>query len=695
MELMPSWQEKLAKAKANRSPETAATELAVPKNPAFFASGVRHLNTAQEVRGFVDFASQRPLAAIGIGCEFRFAKQGVWLGNNQVAFDPHSIQPLLLSLALLESDPADSLTSYIATVDLRDDETVAALHPLLAMPVCFVGYDLKATLFCLWQRELVEPRFVWDAWVFERARHLGQFHWRYQTETETPDDLAQMRAEKDSDDIKHYQVSLLAICQRYGLPLAHAHDRDEDRLAKSFQTFVSEQNFTQEQIEYAGEMATVSVQLYLAQVAKATTGGILQHMTNIEMPWVITNARMEWHGFRVDADRREETRAVAQRISECLGSKLKAQGLSDPASPVQLQIDFQKLGLLTHFVTPGGYCFDKEQLKLLEALHPTVKWLGHWRRAKDILSDKLLLPQLVGTDGRMHAQLRQLGTETGRQTSRWPNVLGVNRWLRPIVIPDPGFGIGEVDWSQIEVGVAGAVYEDQRLIDMFNSGDVYAAMAQLFFADELSEEARSLSSWVFKQDYPEKRHHMKVCTLGIIYGMTASGIARQLQLPLAQAEQIQKRFLALFPDLDAAKNRAMVFGGFRGYAETVTGLRRYRGKQGNTSTWERNWLGNHPVQGSAAAMFKLAGNRLDRLFPRYRAKLLIPMHDAFIFEAPNESLSDVAALTGRVMCEAVQEMFPKLQPRVDVNIEHPQCWNKEGLIEPMQVWWQEVEALLQ
>lgn len=95
---------------------------------------------------------------------------------------------------------------------------------------------------------------------------------------------------------------------------------------------------------------------------------------------------------------------------------------------------------------------------------------------------------------------------------------------------------------------------------------------------------------------------------------------------------------------------------------------------------------NHPVQGSAAVVFKVAGNRLDRLYPRHGAKLIVPMHDAYVFEAPIDQLQDVADLTARVMCDAVEEAFPQLRPRVEVNVSHPECWNKDGHADSLERW---------
>ena len=196
-------------------------------------------------------------------------------------------------------------------------------------------------------------------------------------------------------------------------------------------------------------------------------------------------------------------------------------------------------------------------------------------------------------------------------------------------------GLGEVDWSQIEVGLAAAVYHDAALVRMFNTGDAYAAMAQDFFRDRLSVADRRLPGIEFKARYPDLRDRMKACTLGIIYGVTPHGLARQLDTSVAAAAALQERFMAHVPDPRAGRLReAAAFGAIRGYAATVSGLRRHAPGAGPPSNWERNWLTNHPVQGSAAVVFKAAGNRLDRLYRQHDAWLVVPLHDAFVFEAP-------------------------------------------------------------
>jgi DNA polymerase-1 len=116
----------------------------------------------------------------------------------------------------------------------------------------------------------------------------------------------------------------------------------------------------------------------------------------------------------------------------------------------------------------------------------------------------------------------------------------------------------------------------------------------------------------------------------------------------------------------------------RGYAY-CHGLRRFvpNSGRGNTAALQRA-MGNAYVQGAAALAFCAAGNRLRRLYSEYDAKLLIPVHDAFVFEAPLDRLQAVADLTKRVMVEAVQERFPELRPRAEANVAQPHCWNYEG-----------------
>ena len=146
--------------------------------------------------------------------------------------------------------------------------------------------------------------------------------------------------------------------------------------------------------------------------------------------------------------------------------------------------------------------------------------------------------------------------------------------------------------------------------------------------------------------------------------------------------------------LTKAQSEIRSLGGIQGFVSTSTGLRRYRGKAGASTHWEKNWYTNHPVQGTAAALFKVAGIRLDSLFKQYDARIIIPLHDAFIFEAPLKHLEGVAELTGQVMCQSITEHFPSLLPQVEINISDYSCWNKDGESDLFEQWIANIKKLL-
>ena len=138
----------------------------------------------------------------------------------------------------------------------------------------------------------------------------------------------------------------------------------------------------------------------------------------------------------------------------------------------------------------------------------------------------------------------------------------------------------------------------------------FRTRSQRFYRDRLPESDRILDSRLFKGKYKDLRNHMKTCTLGIVYGQSVHGLARDLQVPLWEASRLYGDFMALFPDL--AKGIAATVGSsvVRGDAAAVSGLRRYRTGTGTPTRYERNWMTNHPIQASAAVVFKHAGNRL-------------------------------------------------------------------------------------
>lgn len=661
----------------------------VPRCEAAHAAALTVVDSAAGAEALADLARQLELSHVGLDTEFGYDRPGVPLRGKRVAHDPRSVRPLLLSLALAESGPQRRLYPFV--VDLRRPEVRPALAAVLRLPAAFVAHAVAAELFCLWQLDLPEPRVVWDTWVGSRALALGRHHRKYALpgagaggRKAGGGPAAEARAGEAARAAEEGRHSLLAVCRRQGV--AHAFAADKAALQASFLAHPPEAPFTDRQLAYAAEDALAEARLYLPQVLRAARAGALRHLESIEMPWAVTNARITWTGVRLD-------RAAGRRVRDaCAGHlarlepQLAAHGVGNVQSHPDLVAFFLRIGRLELFWKRGGYHFDKEALERFGDVHPAVGLIRAAKRVRQLRSDPVLWDALDGADGRVHPDHRQLGTDTGRQAAWAPNVLGLGKVFRPLVVPGPGRGIGEVDLSQIEVGLAAAVYHDDALVRMFNSGDTYSAMGQHFFRDELPPEDRDLPSAAFKAKYKGLRDRMKRCTLGIIYGLTPHGLGLYLGIPASEAGRLQERFMGMFPALRQALADAAAFGALAGSVPTATGLRRHRARRGRPSGWERNWMTNHPVQGTAAAVFKAAGNRLDRLYPAYDAALLVPLHDAFVFEAPTERLPAVAALTERVMCEAVQEQFPELRPEAVATISRPECWNKDGRADSLERW---------
>jgi DNA polymerase-1 len=590
---------------------------------------------------------------------------------------------LLLAVALVEPRAGENARMMRFVVDCRRPEAVRPLDGLFNLPVPFAAHFVQAELFCLWKLGLAVPDQVWDTWAAERALLLGLYHARYAAE-KPADELEEARAKERAEEDVASSCSLIASCSRRGI--RHPFAGDKARLQESFLTHAADRPFSREQIEYAAADAVTAAHLYPVQVQVAVAQGCLPHLTTVEMPWSVTNARMVWDGVRMSTERCRELLDAGRRHAQRLSEESRRMGVANVNSHPQLVAFFRGAGLLDAFRVRDGYSFDDDHLEPAEGRHPAVRMIRTLRRIMRMLADKAFTGELVGADGRLHPDHRQLGAESGRNAMRGPKVGGIGRALRPLVVPDDGFAIGEVDLSQIEVGIAAAVYGDPQLVAMFNARDVYTNMAKRYYAVQLPPQAQTLPDQVFKKKYRGLRDAMKVFTLATIYNITPFGLSLRLGISVGQAEQEQAKFLAMFPDLSRALDEAPKYGILRGYAFLCSGLRRWRGRGGNATQWEINWMRNTPVQGSAGVVFKVAGNRLSRRYRHYRAKLILPMHDAFVFEAPKPHLQAIAKITAEVMRSAVQEYFPCLDPQVDVNIDHGGCWNKDGKHRSLALW---------
>ncbi|NAZ97311.1 DNA polymerase [Vibrio toranzoniae] len=676
MNLLPA----LAKRFEETQPEPEETAVVLPMMPSLDATAVEYVNNTNGLKDLIALAHQLPLTGISLDFEFMFNASIIPLRGNKQKHDIRSIKPLLMA-ATLVSHQCDGLHLHNYVIDLTKFDDPQLLQPLLDLPTTYIAHHAKAELHCIWQLGLTEPRIIWDTCIAERARYLGLhvFDGGQLLESETEE----VRARAEHGESNRIRYALNTAARNYGIQ--HQFNTMKAELQQSFLNYAGE-GFTQQQIHYAAEDAIVAAKLYLPQMQQLIMQGCYHHLTTIEMPWVITNAAMEWQGVRIDRQLSEKVLSASLPKLDALKDQLKSMGLENPNSHQQLQAFFTSQNLLHHFAQGSGHSFKKQKLKDLAHIHPAIALLAELKKVQAISSDLLLQPHIDGADRRIHPDHKQLEVVTGRQSCANPNLLGLPGVMRPLIIPEPSFGIGEADYSQIEVAITAAVYGDKNLIAKFNAGDIYTVMAQEFYACELSEEDQKSDSDTFKHRNKDKRDIMKTCVLGILYGLSPFGLGSRLAISELEAKQLMNRFLTMFPTLKHMMETAPQRAAYRGYVSTSTGLHRHRTGYGALTRHEKNWMVNMPVQGTAAALFKTAGNRLYQLYKPYGAKLILAMHDAFIYEAPLDHMEEIGQLTRNVMIQAVVEFFPEIKPRIDLNDSAPQCWTKDGDAGSVKHW---------
>jgi DNA polymerase-1 len=690
--MSPAWEARLGEPAQARAVASPAIPI-IPRSPQFYAERIVLVADREGAEAMLDLARQRPITSVGFDCEYRHRRPGVPIGKSggktRWWYDPRSIVPLLASLVLVEPQPDGRAVLYRFVIDVRRPEVLEPLARVLRLPIPLLAHFAQGDLFCLWALGLPTPDRIWDTCIAERAFQLGLFHVRYQTK-EDEGEGAEARRKADAEEDSEFSCKLVPTCVRRGVPYPFAAAKD--RLQQSFLTHPDNEPFSREQLEYAVADAEAVARLYPVQVQEALARNALHHLEAVEMGWTITDARMIWDGVRVDPGLCRQLGEACRRHVTDLTGRLVAMGLGHPNSHPELVKFSRSVGLLDAFREGGKFTFDDDHLAAVEHRHSAIPLIRAYRKSRRLLSDPLLTGALVGADGRLHPDHRQLGAESGRNTMRHPNIGGVGKALRPLVVPETAdWAIGEVDLSQIEVLIAAAESGDPDLIAMVKGRDVYCAMVRGFYADRLSPEERALSDKELKKRFRDLRDVMKVCTLAVIYNITPFGLSHQLGISAPQAAEVQAKFLTLFPVLARALREASAYGAIRGYAVLCTGLRRYRARAGQPTPWEVNWLRNTPIQGSASVVFKAAGNRLFRRYQFHGARLLLPLHDAYVFECPRERLEAVAALTAEVMKGAVQEYYPMLDPQVEVNIEQPHCWNKDGKSRSLELWMEDPE----
>ena len=385
---------------------------------------------------------------------------------------------------------------------------------------------------------------------------------------------------------------------------------------------------------------------------------------DIDLPLVAVLAIVERTGAAVDCDRLAELGATTQaeldelraRIVEMAGEEFNLD------SPKQLgHILFEVLGLRTLKKNQRGYSTDAAVLKELSNDHEMPALVLRYRELAKIKSTYIdALPRMRAGDGRVHTCFNETVTTTGRLSSSDPNLQNIpvrtefGRQIRSCFVP---LRAGELflsaDYSQIELRLLAHLSGDEHLVAAFNSGaDFHASTASRVFG--LPVEAVT----------PELRSRAKAVNFGIVYGQQAFGLSQTLDIPVAEAREMIDRYFEAYPGVRTYLDETVAEARERGFAETMLGRKRHipelKSSNGQQRAFGERTAMNHPMQGSAADLIKMAMNEVQRrlLAEDFEAQLKIQVHDELDFSVPAGEVERLAAMVKEVMEGVVSLKVP-------------------------------------
>jgi DNA polymerase-1 len=412
--------------------------------------------------------------------------------------------------------------------------------------------------------------------------------------------------------------------------------------------------------EYAAEDADITLRLHLAMVGEVEGNESLTRIYNtIELPTAVVLQKIERNGVMIDAALLETQSAeLGARIAEL---ELKAHELAEQpfnlGSPKQIgEIFFEKLKLPVVKKTPSGApSTDEEVLQKLAEDYPLPKVLLEYRslsKLKSTYTDKL--PKGINKDtGRVHTNYAQAVAVTGRLASNDPNLQNIpirtkeGRRIREAFIAPPGSHIVSADYSQIELRIMAHISGDENMLRAFAEGvDIHRATAAEIFG-VAPEDVTS-----------EQRRYAKVINFGLIYGMSAFGLAANLGIERSAAQNYIDRYFARFSGVKQYMDDTRLQAKARGYVETVFGRRLWLPEINSPNGPRRQGAEraaiNAPMQGTAADLIKLAMVAVQNWLEtdKLQTKMIMQVHDELVLEVPDAEL------------ELVKQKLPQLMAGV-------------------------------
>lgn len=419
---------------------------------------------------------------------------------------------------------------------------------------------------------------------------------------------------------------------------------------------------------YAAEDADVTLQLHLKMWPELQQNeGPLNVFKNIEMPLVPVLSRVERNGVKIDpAVLHAHSQEIAKRLIELEKKAYDIAGEEfNLSSPKQLQtILFEKQGIKPLKKTPGGAPSTSEEvLEELALDYPLPKVILEYRglaKLKSTYTDKLPL-MISPKTGRVHTSYHQAVTATGRLSSTDPNLQNIpvrneeGRRIRQAFIAPEDYLIVSADYSQIELRIMAHLSRDKGLLTAFAEGkDIHRATAAEVFGLPLE----SVSS--------EQRRSAKAINFGLIYGMSAFGLARQLNIPRKEAQKYMDLYFERYPGVLEYMERTRTQAKEQGYVETLDGRRLYlpdiKSSNGARRAGAERAAINAPMQGTAADIIKRAMIAVDGwlLSEKPRVRMIMQVHDELVFEVHKDDLEAVAKKIHELMESSTTLAVPLL-----------------------------------
>ena len=374
---------------------------------------------------------------------------------------------------------------------------------------------------------------------------------------------------------------------------------------------------------------------------------------------------MEASGIRVDTDAladisKEMETQVADAVTRIYGL---ANEQFNIGSPKQLgAILFDKLRLPAGKKTQTGYSTDVSVLESLLGLHPIIEEILRYRQLTQLKSTYVdALPKMVNPrTGRVHTSYNQAVAATGRLSSTDPNLQNIpirteaGREIRRAFVPGgPECVLFSADYSQIELRLAAELSGDEGLLEAFTSGeDIHSSTAMKLFGVPLGEVTT------------EMRRRAKTTNFGILYGISAFGLAQRLGLSNADAKDLIDVYFEKYPRINSYIASTLAFAKQRGYVKTMLGRRRYlpdiNNKNRNVRMFAERMAINAPIQGSAADMIKVAMISIHREMRKrnFRSRMLLQVHDELVFEAHRDEVDELRPLVVDLMTHALKTTVP-------------------------------------